>query len=257
MIQPLQLNPDLKVSGLAEAYALHGLVRIAEVLTPASAQAVADLLERTPWLLTLSNAEGARSGLYDRAQIQAMGQAALSAKVVGVVERARCGFGYRYLSYPMIAASLLGWNPGHPIHELSQWLNGPAFLGLLRQVTGRSDILQADAQATLYRPGDFLSLHDDARGEQGVEQRVAAYVFGFTRAWRPDWGGQLLFHGADGEIEQGLSPAFNSLTLFKVPRVHSVAVVAPYAGAPRLSVTGWARSDPPRRPPGPGRRREG
>ncbi len=249
MIQALQLNPDLDVGRLAEAYAQRGVLRIAEVLTPDSADAVADLLERrTPWRLTISHAEGSASGLYDQAQIRAMGEAALGAKLAAVAERARGGFGYLYLSYPMIGAYLSGWHPGHPIHALTEWLNSPAFLDLVRQVTGRDDIVHADAQATLYRPGDFLSLHDDASGERGVEQRVAAYVFGFTRAWRPDWGGQLLFHGADGEIEQGLSPAFNSLTLFQVPRTHSVAPVAPYAGAPRLSLTGWVRSDPPPRP---------
>jgi SM-20-related protein len=41
-----------------------------------------------------------------------------------------------------------------------------------------------------------------------------------------------------------LAPAFNCLTLFTVPRPHSVATVAPYAGAPRLSIVGWGRTDP-------------
>jgi SM-20-related protein len=251
LTQALQLNPDLDVSGFAEAYAQRGVVRMPQVLAPASARVVADLLERqTPWRLVVSNPDGPGAGLYDSAQIQAMADGVLNAKLAAVAERARSGFAYMYLSYPMVGAYLSGWNPGHPIHALTEWLNGPAFLGLLRQVTGRGDIVHADAQATLYRPGDFLNLHDDASGETGVEKRLAAYVFGFTRAWRPDWGGQLLFHGADGEIEQGLSPAFNSLTLFRVPRTHSVAAVAPYAGGPRLSLTGWARSDqPPRQAP--------
>ena len=42
----LQINPDLDVSGFAEAYAADGVVRIPDVLTADSAQAVADLLER-------------------------------------------------------------------------------------------------------------------------------------------------------------------------------------------------------------------
>jgi SM-20-related protein len=35
------------------------------------------------------------------------------------------------------------------------------------------------------------------------------------------------------------------LTLFKVPMLHSVAPVAPYAAAPRYMITGWLRDDPP------------
>ncbi len=102
-------------------------------------------------------------------------------------------------------------------------------------------MIKADAQATFFRPGDFLALHDD--GDGPGEGRICAYTFGFTRAWRPDWGGQLLFHGPDGEIERGYRPAFNTLTLFQTPRAHSVVPVAPYAPAARLSVVGWARND--------------
>jgi SM-20-related protein len=51
-------------------------------------------------------------------------------------------------------------------------------------------------------------------------------------------------HGDDLEIERGFMPGFNALTIFNVPRWHSVAPVAPYAGAPRLSIVGWARRDP-------------
>jgi SM-20-related protein len=53
-----------------------------------------------------------------------------------------------------------------------------------------------------------------------------------------------LFHDQDGHVTRGLSPSFNGLTLFTVPRVHSVAPVAAYAAAPRLSIVGWGRSDP-------------
>jgi SM-20-related protein len=35
------------------------------------------------------------------------------------------------------------------------------------------------------------------------------------------------------------------LTIFKVPRQHSVGFVAPFAAAPRHSITGWLRNDPP------------
>ena len=60
--------------------------------------------------------------------------------------------------------------------------------------------------------------------------------------WRADWGGALQFFGPDGNVSEAFTPAFNVLNVFKVPAVHSVAMVAPFAGASRYSITGWLRS---------------
>src|SRR5690606_33969599 len=143
----------------------------------------------------------------------------------------------------MIEALIQGRDPGHPLHAMTEFLNSPEFRGLGASVIGDPGVTKLDAQATWYRPGDFLTLHDDT----GKGERLAAYTLGFTKGWRPDWGGQLLFHDDAGQITRGLTPGFNVLTLFKVPRQHSVAPVASYAGAPRLSITGWLRNDPPAR----------
>jgi Rps23 Pro-64 3,4-dihydroxylase Tpa1-like proline 4-hydroxylase len=42
-------------------------------------------------------------------------------------------------------------------------------------------------------------------------------------------------------------PAFNALTLFRVPQWHSVSYVTPFAMGPRFSVTGWFRGNEPER----------
>jgi Rps23 Pro-64 3,4-dihydroxylase Tpa1-like proline 4-hydroxylase len=110
----------------------------------------------------------------------------------------------------------------------------------LRVVTGAEDIQYADAQATAYSPGDFLTGHDDA---VTGKSRRAAYVFGLTPMWRLEWGGLLLFHGSDGNVERGLVPAFNSLNLFAVPRMHSVSEVTRAAAYRRYSITGWLRAE--------------
>lgn len=47
-----------------------------------------------------------------------------------------------------------------------------------------------------------------------------------------------------GDIAQSFIPAFSSLTIFKIPRVHSVAQVTGFAEAPRISIVGWGRNDP-------------
>jgi Rps23 Pro-64 3,4-dihydroxylase Tpa1-like proline 4-hydroxylase len=61
--------------------------------------------------------------------------------------------------------------------------------------------------------------------------------------WRLEWGGLLLFHGSDGNVERGLVPAFNSLNLFAVPRMHSVSEVTRAAAYRRYSITGWLRAE--------------
>jgi Rps23 Pro-64 3,4-dihydroxylase Tpa1-like proline 4-hydroxylase len=67
-------------------------------------------------------------------------------------------------------------------------------------------------------------------------------VFGLTPQWRIEWGGLLLFHGADGQVERGFVPRFNSLALFAVPQLHSVSMVTRAAPYRRYSITGWLRS---------------
>ena len=76
------------------------------------------------------------------------------------------------------------------------------------------------------------------RDEQEVK---AAYVLNFTPRWSPDWGGILNFIDRDGHVAEGYTPAFNALNVFRVPQLHSVSCVSPYAQAGRYSITGWLR----------------
>jgi SM-20-related protein len=236
----LRLNPALDPTPFAEAYARDGVVQIPGLFEPHVAEAIALTLERdTPWDLTFWGDEG-RPEALDLAAVRALGKERLGQVARGVVERSRAGFGYIYLGYSMIAAHIAGRDPGHPLHAVTEFLNSPEFMDFGRAVIGGGPLTKVEAHATCYRPGDFLNLHDDAHRDR----RRAAYTLGFSKGWRPDWGGQLLFHDKDGEIERGFTPGFNLLTLFRTPRPHSVATVAPYAGRSRLSIVGWLRDDP-------------
>lgn len=237
----LRLNPSLDLRPYAKAYARDGFVQIPDILDPAGAEAIAQVLQNgTPWEIALSRPDGGAETISG-AQLRTLGAQGLKPKVEAVVRQASTEFAFIYLCYPMIRAYLEQRDPGHPLHRMTEFLNSTEFLNAGGAVTGEAGLTKVDAQATWYRPGDFLTLHDD----HGVGERRAAYTLGFTKGWRPDWGGQLLFHDEDGQITRGLTPKFNTLTLFKVPRLHSVAPVASYAGAPRLSIVGWLRNDPP------------
>jgi Rps23 Pro-64 3,4-dihydroxylase Tpa1-like proline 4-hydroxylase len=130
-------------------------------------------------------------------------------------------------------------DPAHFLARVVAFLNGPEFLSFVRDITGESRIARADAQATRYGPGHFLTIHDD--GIAG-KNRLAAYVLNMTPKWSPDWGGNLTFLDERGHIGEGYVPTFNALNILKVPQRHYVSCVAPYAAAYRYSVTGWLRS---------------
>jgi Rps23 Pro-64 3,4-dihydroxylase Tpa1-like proline 4-hydroxylase len=120
-------------------------------------------------------------------------------------------------------------------------MRSESMLDLLRAVTGYEGLTFTDGQTTAYDHGDFLTGHDDA---VAGKNRLAAYVYGLTPYWRIEYGGLLLFHGANDRTATAEVPRFNSLDLFKVPRQHSVSTVTPSAPHRRFAVTGWLRGDP-------------
>ncbi|WP_426016349.1 2OG-Fe(II) oxygenase [Brevundimonas sp. DWR2-3-1b1] len=162
-------------------------------------------------------------------QKQALGQA--------VQASAQTDFQYLYDNHPIY--DLVEAGQAAPVwSDLLAFLNDEAFLNLMRDVTGEPRIALADAQLTRYRPGHFLTEHDD---HADGKNRFFAYVLNLTPAWRIEWGGLLAFHGADGNVAEAFTPRFNTLNLLKVPAPHSVTQVALSAAADRISVTGWLR----------------
>lgn len=241
MPDAIRLNPKLDPRDYAPAFARDGMVQVPDFLTKDSADRLeAALKTATPWGLSLSDATGKGQWLSPEA-LQAMGRDGVAAQAREALSGARTGFAFSFLSYPIIEALLAGRDPGHPTHDLIQLLNSPEGRDFCAAVAGETGITKIDGQATLFRPGDYLTLHNDT----GVGERRAAYTIGLSRDWRADWGGQLLFHDEAGDVPRGFKPGFNVLTLFRTPQWHSVATVAPYAGGPRLSITGWLRDDRP------------
>lgn len=236
----IRLNPRLDPRDYAEAYVRDGMVQVPDLLDAASAEWLELALEHdTAWQLSLKTPEGGK--LFSPQEMTALGRDELGARIQNALKEGRDGFSFVYLAYPIIKSFMSGQDAGHATHILLQFFNDTPFVEFAKAVTGEAGVTKIDAQATWFRPGDFLTLHDDT--DQG--QRRAAYTLGLTRDWRPDWGGQLLFHNTAGDIERGLKPGFNLWTVFKTPRNHSVAPVAGYAGGKRRSITGWLRDDPP------------
>jgi Rps23 Pro-64 3,4-dihydroxylase Tpa1-like proline 4-hydroxylase len=154
---------------------------------------------------------------------------------------ARDGFQFRFSSL-RVPDRPTERRPGADLlHAFAAFMASDGVRALLGRIAGRRDIVYADAQGTAYHPGDFLTGHDD---DVTGKHRLLAYVMGLTPAWRPEWGGLLLFHRDGGRID-GLVPGFNRLNMFALPVTHSVSQVTPFAGGVRYAVTGWLRSRMP------------
>jgi Rps23 Pro-64 3,4-dihydroxylase Tpa1-like proline 4-hydroxylase len=173
-----------------------------------------------------------------RRQFLAMDEEQLRKLDALIAAEARHGFQYRYEAIRVPDdAGTRGQLPDL-LARFVEFLSSPPVITFLRAVTGGAGIDFADGQATSYSPGHFLTLHDD---DVAGKNRQAAYVFGLTANWRAEYGGLLMFHAADGNIEEAFTPAMGALRLFAVPAPHSVSYVTPFAPEPRLSVTGWLR----------------
>jgi len=170
-----------------------------------------------------------------RAALDTASQAALLEAVHG---QARDGFQFLFDSLRVSEHPAERTARNWPVDQLVSAFNTEPWLDLFRALTGEPAIRMVDGQTTRYLPGHFLTAHDD---NVAGKNRVAAYVLNLTPHWRVEWGGLLMFHDDAGDVVRALSPRHNAMHLFRVPQRHSVSLVAPFAGAPRLAITGWLR----------------
>ncbi|WP_370521575.1 2OG-Fe(II) oxygenase family protein [Novosphingobium sp. ERN07] len=229
------LNPDIDAPALAEQFARHGRVQVKNFLTPDCAEALHLLLrERGDWVQVLnSNGKVFELSRQTRAE---MTPAACADLDNAIYAQARSGFQYRYESIRVPDGADARAVSDDPLAAFAEWMSTGEARDLLRQIVGVDAIAFADAQATAYAPGDFLTGHDDA---VTGKNRHAAYVMNLTPVWRTEWGGLLLFH--EPEV-RGFAPAFTTLNMFRVPQMHSVSEVTRAAAYRRYSITGWLRS---------------
>lgn len=239
-LQP-RLAPGIAPEALAAALARRGRLHIPGIFDEASAKRIgAALNAEQPWIRSL-RASGA-GGDMRGADWDAMTPVQQTAWRTLLLKGAEGSLQYQFDSWRVSdqveADQRLGGDLA-PIEAVYDWLNSEAGLDFLRRLTGDPRCAYVDAQATRFRPNDFLGRHhDDAPGKN----RLYAYVLNFTARWRADWGGVLLFLDDNDHVSEGFAPTFNALNIFKVPQEHCVSSVVGHAPVPRLSITGWIRS---------------
>jgi SM-20-related protein len=233
-----RINTALDVAALAAEFAARGKVSIGHWLDVDCAQAISThLREREDWVQLVNS--GAKTFELSRSARAAMDQSQSRRLDEAVYAGAREGFQYRYESIRVDDEEKVRAKTDDLLNRFARWYSSEEARAFLAAVTGLSAIRFADAQATAYSPGDFLTGHDDDVAGKG---RLAAYVFNLTPVWRTEWGGLLLFHDASHREVQGWMPGFNVLNLFAVPQLHSVSEVTRAAAYRRYSITGWLRA---------------
>ena len=237
----LTLNPTLDPAALAPDFARHGRIHLPGVLAGQGAHVVHDALNGpVPWMKCVRAAGD--GGDVPMADWEGMTPETRTHWNRLLTDNSTRDLQFQFDSWRVSDAIEGGRRDGDalaPIEAVYDLLNSENFLAFVRTLTGEPRCDFCDAQATRYRPGDFLARHHD---ELTGMNRLFAYVLNLTPAWSPDWGGTLVFLDADNNVAEGYRPAYNALNIFRVPTPHAVTQVASFAAGNRLSITGWVRA---------------
>ena len=165
-----------------ETFARDGRVFIDDLLDRAFLQRVLKAAHHAPAWMRVTRL-GDRHVMLDASEMDRIGGAKQAEFETHVHAAARSGFQYLYDAYPLYGK----WHAGTlkresaVLCEAFRYLRSEPFLAMMRDVLDMPDIGHVDAQLTRYRPGHFLTEHDDSQDKSG---RLAAYVLNLTEDWR-------------------------------------------------------------------------
>ncbi len=216
------LSAQFDPAGYQSRFARHGRIRLEGAISADDAQSVHHALEQqTPWELHLVGQNGPE--VINRHELNRLPESDIQNRLQEAAELAQTGLSYLRLGYTPTGDDALT--------PLSSRIRSAEFAAFCEALTGLSGLELHSLAAVCYRPGDFFTRHTDAAAR-------LCFEWNFTEGWRPDWGGQVLFHSPSGDIEGGILPRLNDLALYAGDQPRSIASIAPYAGGPRFSLTG-------------------
>jgi len=179
MLSPIQIRPNAETQASARTFAADGVVQVTDFLADASATAVAELLGRLPYIIVTADEQGQTLAVNDEA-VRRFGEAQIRKLLGDSVARSARGFGFLHQSYAL--QDEYARAPNDPARPVTEFLQSRAFLDVGGAIIGR-EVTGVRVQASRYRKGDFLTLHDDTHR---TDVRLAAFTLGFTKGWRPD-----------------------------------------------------------------------
>ncbi|WP_419571050.1 2OG-Fe(II) oxygenase [Rheinheimera sp.] len=223
---------------LKQQLAQSGVISIPGILQLDVANGIRKEMEQLPWQTAF--VEHGKAVKKDMRTLSAVERQQLFQHILASARTEQYQFCYD--TYMLITNYLQNTNPQSLLHFFVEQICHPEVLQFVRDLTGRQDIIKADGQASRYLPGHFLKRHNDD-GTPSQQQRIVAYTISFSQNWQADWGGLLHLQDKDLRVTQSLTPEFNTMNIFTVPRDHFVSQVASYCPEPRLSIVGWFRTD--------------
>ena len=229
------LNSDIDPDNFAATLQDKGFVQIHNFFSEETAVRLLDLIKaNNTWYVAYNDGDN-----YYESPLQDFNNMPPHLKqqfMTNIYSRAGTSFQYLFNQYYITQAIEKGEEKGNPIHVMHDFVNADPFMNFIKKLTGENKIKYVESFVSSYRPGHFLTNHDDTHDND----RVVAYTIGMTKDWEKDWGGHLAFFDDDGNIKQALIPSFNTLSVFLIPQPHAVQFVAPFAKANRVSFLGWA-----------------
>ena len=181
------LNDSLDWDAIRKDYNEKGYTRVENILEADFAEKIVNsLVSDTDWELFYLSDDGSVS--VSQQELQSYGQQQINDLNSKILSRAQHKFAYYYFR------SALDETKNVALVQFYDYLRSEEFLGFTRYLTGESSIYTVNGQAACYRQSCFLKRHNDTTNS---EYRVAAYVFGFTKEWREEWGRPVTYRRAE------------------------------------------------------------
>ncbi|MDB4511966.1 hypothetical protein N9060_00745 [Arenicella sp.] len=245
----LKLNQNLDTAKLSADFKSSKRIRIENILEPSSAEGIFNCLKDfTAWELRYSGPDSEPIRV-SHAELIEMSADKLKEIATAVYKRGANGYHYIHKYFPMVDLIMAGnVTDKSMLFDIATFLNSAEVIKLFRDVTTNNQLVKSDPSANLYEPSHFKNLHDDMRQDENIQDRSIkryGFVFGFTKNWSVNWGGEMsYFAGPNPSTAETSYPVFNSLEIFAIPTLHRVSMIMPFAAKGRYTVTGWMREDP-------------
>lgn len=234
----MEIINDLDTESLHQQYLDTGYVLIPNLLREEVAEAAYECLRnKVPWEFHYRafNSRG-KVGIVDPDTYSNMSDKDVLKCIPKIATLKDNDFTFAYCRYTIPTTLEETPEEAHVLTEIYRYFNSPEYLSLMGEITGDTAGKEVSTWASRYDRHHHLSVHMDESPGQG---RIAAHVLGLSKEWEKEWEGCFAFCNSKGKPVQKIPPKFNTLIMFKVPRLHLVTQVKPYAKDSRYSLFGW------------------
>lgn len=235
------LNTGLDPVKLADEFQRHGRIRVRNFLQSDSAVALYQYLFRDArWdtFFVLDGEVTRRSG--DKPLTPDIDERSLKY----AYEAADVGFAYIHDATSLFPEDLnldvtnRGEVADPVLSAFGKFLRSSPFLEFARALTGCSELRNAEAIATRFRKGHFMTFHSAISRFDQTGKRKAVFFLNLTPEWKPERGGLTEFRSQVADVVEAYVPCFNTLDVITFPQGYWISPVAPFVRDPMLAMSG-------------------